>query len=436
MTMGSLSKTTPLQHASKWRWLKKISLNSTSVQLLLVLLGVLVFGSALPLPTKMGFYTLSLFIKETLLLLLPFVVFSCLFKTLLANKAYAFKFVGVLLVMVVSSNILSTVIGYGVSHLILPQLDLAQIGTNASIDVWAKTNDLLPWIDIHFDPFGMKSWFNNKNALIMGLVLGLLSSVLPLPQQIAGAADRLQKAVNFFLTRIFIPVLPFFVLGFVLKMQHEGKFMLIFKTYVPIILLIAATNTLYIALLYAIASKFNLKNMGRLIKNMLPAGLAGFTTMSSIAAMPVTLKAVENNVAEREKPIVRAVIPATVNIHLIGDSIAITTMALAMLLAFGHELPTLSQFWHFVQFFVVTKFSVATIPGGSILAMLPVLEQSLGFSSEMLGFITAVYILFDPLITGMNVMGNGAFALFSTHCLPTQANLKNRCPIDKDKPAR
>ncbi len=436
MTMGSLSNTAPLEQVSKWRCLKKISLHSTSIQLLLVLLAVLVFGSILPLPTKMGFYTLSLFIKETLLLLLPIVVFSCLFKTLLANKAYAFKFVGILLLMVVASNVLSTVIGYGVSHLILPELNLGQIAVNDSIEVWTKAHDLLPWVDVHFNPLGIKTWFNNQNALIMGLVLGLLSSVLPVPQQIVKAADQLQKAVNFFLTRLFIPILPFFVLGFVLKMQHEGKFMLIFKTYVPIILLIVATNTLYVALLYAIASKFNIKNMGRLIKNMLPAGLAGFTSMSSIAAMPVTLKAVENNVAEREKPIVRAVIPATVNIHLIGDSIAITTMALAMLLAFGHELPTLSQFWHFVQFFVMTKFSVATIPGGSILAMLPVLEQALGFTSEMLGFITAVYILFDPLITGMNVMGNGAFALFSTHCLPTQEGLKNQCPIDKDKPAR
>jgi Na+/H+-dicarboxylate symporter len=401
-------------------WLKKISLRSTSVQLLLVLTGVCVFGSMLSVPTKMGFYTLSLLIKETLLLLLPIVVFSCLFKTLLANRVYAFRFVGILLFMVVASNMLSTVIGYGVSQAILPHLDLAHINTSVSMETWIETSNLLPWIDIHLNPFGIKTWFNNQNALILGLLLGLIASMLPLPQGVTSVSERLQQWVNFFLTRIFIPLLPLFVLGFVLKMQHEGKFMLIFKTYIPIILLIAATNMLYITVLYGIAAKFNLKKMGRLIKNMLPAGLAGFMTMSSIAALPVTLKAAENNVSERDKAIVRAVIPATVNIHLIGDSIAITTMALAMLLAFGHGLPTLPQFWHFIQFFVMTKFSVATIPGGSILAMLPVLEQSLGFTSEMLGFITAVYILFDPLITAMNVVGNGAFAIFSTRCLPVQ----------------
>ncbi|MEY3182748.1 MAG: hypothetical protein RLZ35_733 [Pseudomonadota bacterium] len=418
---------------SKWHWFKKISLRSTSVQLSLVLFGVFVFGSFLPVSTKMGFYTLSLLIKETLLLLLPLVVFSCLFKSLLANKAYAFRFVGTLLFMVVASNTVSTLIGYGVSQSILPHLDLAKINAPDAVETWTQAQELLPWMEVHLDPFGVKSWFNNKNALIFGLIMGLLAAVLPLPQQITVFSERLQKAVNFFLTRVFIPVLPLFVLGFVLKMQHEGKFMLIFKTYIPIVLLIAMTNMLYISALYAIVAKCNITKMAQLIKNMLPAGLAGFTTMSSIAAMPVTLKAAESNVSEQDKPTIRAVIPATVNIHLIGDSIAITTMALAMLLAFGYSLPTLSQFWHFIQFFVITKFSVATIPGGSILAMLPVLEQSLGFTSEMLGFITAVYILFDPLITAMNVVGNGAFAIFSTRCLPTQKPVENAGPIDKGK---
>ena len=42
--------------------------------------------------------------------------------------------------------------------------------------------------------------------------------------------------------------------------------------------------------------------------------------------------------------------------------------------------------------------------------MLPVLESYLGFNAEMLSLITAVYILFDPVITCANVLGNGVFA--------------------------
>lgn len=42
--------------------------------------------------------------------------------------------------------------------------------------------------------------------------------------------------------------------------------------------------------------------------------------------------------------------------------------------------------------------------------MIPILEKYLGFTPEMLSLITALYILFDPIITSANVLGNGAFA--------------------------
>jgi Na+/H+-dicarboxylate symporter len=42
--------------------------------------------------------------------------------------------------------------------------------------------------------------------------------------------------------------------------------------------------------------------------------------------------------------------------------------------------------------------------------MLPILEHYLGFTGEMMSLITALYILFDPVITSANVLGNGAFA--------------------------
>jgi Na+/H+-dicarboxylate symporter len=41
--------------------------------------------------------------------------------------------------------------------------------------------------------------------------------------------------------------------------------------------------------------------------------------------------------------------------------------------------------------------------------MLPILETYFGFDSSMLSRITALYILFDPVITCTNVLGNGAF---------------------------
>jgi Na+/H+-dicarboxylate symporter len=66
----------------------------------------------------------------------------------------------------------------------------------------------------------------------------------------------------------------------------------------------------------------------------------------------------------------------------------------------------------FTFYFVIAKFSVAAIPGGGIMVMVPVLIECLGFNSDMISLIISIYILFDPVITAANVFGNGAFAKF------------------------
>ena len=125
--------------------------------------------------------------------------------------------------------------------------------------------------------------------------------------------------------------------------------------------------------------------------------------------MPLTLNGTEKNSAN--PLLARSIISATVNIHLIGDCFAIPIFAFAILKSFGLPNPDLSTYLVFAGYFVFAKFSVAAVPGGGILVMLPILEKHLGFKPEMLSLITALYILFDPVITSANVMGNGAFAL-------------------------
>ena len=164
----------------------------------------------------------------------------------------------------------------------------------------------------------------------------------------------------------------------------------------------------YILFVYFWLGRFDFKKFAESIKNMFPAAISGFTTMSSAASMPLTLIGVENNVDNKD--LVRSVVPATVNIHLVGDCFAIPIFAYAVLKSFGIAEPSLISYLIFSIYFVIAKFSVAAIPGGGILVMLPILEAHLGFNTEMLSLITALYVLFDPVITCANVFGNGAFA--------------------------
>ena len=165
---------------------------------------------------------------------------------------------------------------------------------------------------------------------------------------------------------------------------------------------------------------------------MLPAAIAGFSTMSSAAAMPLTIIATNKN--SDHSSVANLAIPVTVNTHMIGDCFSIPIFAFAVLKNFGVEEPSLYSYFVFVLYFVMAKFSAAGVPGGGIIVMLPVLEGQLGFTTEMSAFITALYILFDPVITSGNVMGNGGFALLLTkiHSFFNQQEAESTPVLDFD----
>ena len=182
------------------------------------------------------------------------------------------------------------------------------------------------------------------------------------------------------------------VAGFIVKMQADGAIATIVKNYTLVFAIVLFAQISYIALAYFIASHFRVDEFLRSIKNMIPAAISGFSTNA------------------KNKNLARLSIPITVNIHLIGDCIAIPIFAYAVLKNYAMPEPTIFTYIIFTFYFVLAKFSVAAIPGGGIIVMLPILEAYLGFNSDMLLFITAIYILFDPVITCVNILGNGAFA--------------------------
>jgi len=247
---------------------------------------------------------------------------------------------------------------------------------------------------------------SNDVALFSGIFMGLLIPKL-LPNKSKEIAQFITKLTNIILSGI-VFVIPLFILGFVIKMCHDGTIKHIVTDYAPVFALIALSQFFYIFFLFFTLNQFSLKNFFKNLKNMFPAVFSGFTTMSSAASMPLAIMGVKNNTKNKE--LASSTLPMTVNIHLIGDCFAIPILAYAILKGFNFPAPSLYEYMIFSVYFVLAKFSVAAIPGGGILVMLPVLEKYFGFSAEMLSLITALYILFDPVITSANILGNGAFA--------------------------
>lgn len=372
------------------------------VTLGIVIILVVFFGAYLPILVQQFFYSLSLSIKELLMFVLPIIVFSLLFSSIVNMSMCVLQLILLLIPTLCLSNFTTTMVAYFVGNSIL---------TNTSFDMVLSSaqHNLQPlW------QFTIPRLIHNEWAMLSAFVLGAYCIIRgdsnkiewKISQKLALVCSKLATNI---LQKAFIPIIPLFILGFILKLQYDGVLILLIHNYAFVFLTIVLTQISYVSFLYGVGSTFHISKWLQYIKTMLPAGITGFTTMSSAAAMPVTLIATEKNTSSLQIP--RLVVPITVNIHLIGDCIAIPIMALAIMVSFGVGLPDFHTYLVFAGYFVLAKFAVAAVPGGGIIVMVPILERQLGFNAEMVSLITALYILLDSVTTSMNVMGNGAFSI-------------------------
>lgn len=368
--------------------------------ILVATMALIIFLSPLmSLIVKQGLYAVSLTIKEVIVFLLPFIIFGLLFKTAVNLASNATKIIFMILVLACCSNFISTFLSHYVGIWIY-NFDLSIVSPQKSIELkplWS---------------FSMPTLIKNYIAMFAGIILGIISSLV-LPSYSQQIAIKINKYVHLALQAI-VFLIPFFVAGFVINLEYNGVIGIIIKDYSLIFAIIALAQFGYILLSYFLLSSAKIKIFITNIKNMLPAAISGFSTMSSAASMPLTIMGVEKN--SKNKDLACSVIPTTVNIHLIGDCFAIPILAYAVLKSFGMAEPTLLNYVIFTFYFIIAKFSVAAVPGGGILVMLPILHVYLNFNAEMMSLITALYVLFDPVITCANVLGNGAFAKLIDNC--------------------
>ena len=349
----------------------------------------------MPIVLQQALYATSLSIKDILLFLLPLIVFSLLFGSIVSIRNSALKIILALIPLLTLSNFIATSFGLWFGNFFIAKSGLF-------FNITSSNDSLRPLWEV-FLPILVP----NQIAMFSGIILGVVFSYAA-----TNIGEKLAKNMNivalFILEKLLVPIMPIFVLGFIIRMLHDGLLIELLKNYALVFLLIFSAQLSYILLIYWLGAKFNLRRWYENVKCMLPAAITGFSTMSSAAAMPITLLATAKNTSDDE--FARLVIPTTVNIHLMGDCIAIPILAVSILASYSVGIDS-QQFIIFAGYFVIAKFAVAGVPAGGILVMLPILEKYLQFSPEMLSLITALYIMFDPIITSMNVLGNGAFAI-------------------------
>ena len=385
---------------------------SLPAQLILCLIVGLTLGTHVPLEIADLLYTISCFIKDLLMYALPFIIFSYMWAALSAFGNRGFVLIILTFLLIVAANTITLLTAYGIGSVILPTIidgaipRLAIDGAETVTSLWSIPD----W-----------QYIKPVHGMVAGMFFGFLTMLTHSPL-LRDKSLRMRDLATAGLKKGFIPVLPLYVLGFVMKLSRDGHLGNLMHGYAHTFLFICVLIVVYLVFWYYVGSYFNVQRCVTSLREMLPAGITGLTTMSSSAAMPVTLDATERNINDRE--FADFIVPTSVNAHLMGDGLSITLTAMALLLMSGHGLPTWPVFLIYTVHYCLVKFSAAGVPGGGVIVILPVVRDYLGLDEATTSLLATIYMLQDPILTSANVMGNGAFAMV-THRLLKPLLAKN-----------
>lgn len=365
------------------------------VQVVFVIAIYLVLAPYLNNLSNQIFYTISFILKDILVWLMPIIVFAFIASTIMHYNKKAPIFIGTILIFEACSNFMSIWYAYFVAMLtvnIVPNINAPQELIEGLKPLWQI-------------PLQKPDWYGVDKGSLLGLVFGCISAIIQ-NRSMMLYLEKSKAASEFILLKIFAPLIPIFVLGFVANIYVTKIFDKMIVNYSILIICLISFLVVYLVFLFLLSAKFEYRNFVLHITNLLPAGLLALTSGCSMSTMPWTIKGTEKNLQNPD--FAKAVIPATTNIQQIGDCIVNGFLCYVIYLNFNNVAPSLATWMQFSLVFVVARYATAAMLGGAIFLMLPIYAKYLGFTGEMIAIILALNVVLDPIVTSSNVMANGA----------------------------
>ncbi|MDR1225923.1 MAG: dicarboxylate/amino acid:cation symporter [Prevotellaceae bacterium] len=247
------------------------------------------------------------------------------------------------------------------------------------------------------------------SALVFSVFIGLAATWRRAGKIIA-ALDEFQGMVILLVTRIIIPVLPFFIACTFCSLAYEGLITQQLPVFLAVILIVIVGHYVWMALLYLLAAAYSKKNPFRVLRHYGPAYLTAVGTMSSAATLPVALEcARKSDVLRRD--MIDFGIPLFANIHLCGSVLTETFFVMTVSLTLYGSLPPLSSLILFSVLLGVFAIGAPGVPGGTVMASLGLIVSVLGFDATGTALMLTIFALQDSFGTACNVTSDGALTL-------------------------
>ena len=248
------------------------------------------------------------------------------------------------------------------------------------------------------------------SALAFSVLIGLAATWTK-AKTVTSVLDEFQKIVLEIVTRLVIPILPWFIALTFCSLAYEGTITRQLPVFIVVVLIVMVGHYLWMAVLYGIAAAYSGENPWNVIKNYGPAYLTAVGTMSSAATLAVALRCAKKSEPTLRDDMVDFGIPLFANIHLCGSVLTEVFFVMTVSKVLYGTIPSMGTMIIFCLLLGVFAIGAPGVPGGTVMASLGLITGVLGFDEAGTALMLTVFALQDSFGTACNVTGDGALTM-------------------------
>ena len=330
----------------------------------------------------------------------PLIIIGFIAPSITRLRSNASRMLVLALALAYTSSVCAALMSMGAGYAIIPGLSI-----QSAAEGLREAPELLFNLDI-------APVMSVMSALVFSVLVGL-AATRTRAKVITQVLEEFQRVVLAVVSRVVIPILPFFIAGTFCGLAYEGSITRQLPVFLIVILIVMVGHYLWLAVLYLLAGLYSGEKPWEVLRHYGPAYLTAVGTMSSAATLAVALEGARKSKVLR-RDMVDFGIPLFANIHLCGSVLTEVFFVMTVSKVLYGELPSLPTMILFCFLLGVFAVGAPGVPGGTVMASLGLIISVVGFDNDGTGLMMTIFALQDSFGTACNITGDGALTLMLT----------------------
>lgn len=335
---------------------------------------------------------------QAIFFMVPFLIIGCVTPAIAKMNGRASKILLFSLLTAYVSSVTSAFISLVISHFVVSSIHIGVQHSLLNLPENSVVNFTIPTIPPMY-------------ALAIAIIIGFCIAYRN-GESIIKILNKFQKFILSAVSKLMKPILPLFIGSNFALLAYSGQIANMSK-FLPIIAIVVVCQSVWIILVYALASMYSGKNGWIVLKHYAKAYFTALGSMSSMVTLPVSLECIgESKIVDKKT--YDFTIPMFSNSNLCGSIIAEIALVMAVYYAFYQTFPPVINIVLFVVIACLLSIGSPGVPGGLNVACSSILGSLIlngGQIDTFMGIMTALYTLQDGFGTACNVVTGGALTI-------------------------